>query len=108
MPDLGLLAQAQQHLGFLVTEKHYRNTESTPSRIRYESPATFVELVFDGNRSYELGLLVSKTGSEHPPFSIDEILRLRRAPEAGTFSLVQVTTREALATWVEKLAQVFR
>jgi len=108
MPDLGLSDQAQQHFGFLATEKHYRNTELTPYRVRFESPTTFVELVFDGNRSYELGLLVGKISSGNPPFSVDEILRLRRAPEAGTFSLVQVTTREGLATWVEKLAQVFR
>jgi hypothetical protein len=108
MPDFGLQAQAKTHFGFLVSERGYQCTESIPYRVRFESPSTFVELVFDGNRSYELGLLVGKTGSENPPFSIGEILRLRSAAEAGSFSLVQVTTSDALATWVEKLAQVFR
>lgn len=108
MPDLELQAQALRHFGFLITEKGYTCTESNPYRVRFESPTVFVELVFDGNRSYELGLLIGKAGSENPPFSIDEILRLRHAPEAGALSLVQVTTGEAMATWVAKLAEAFR
>lgn len=111
MPDLGLQAQAERHFGFLVSEKGYRCTESTPYRVRFESPTAFIELVFDGDRSYELGLLVGKTGvagSGNHPFSIDEILRLRRAPEAERFSLVQVTSSEALASFVAQLAQMLR
>lgn len=111
MPDLGLQTQAEQHFGFLVSENGYRCTQSTPYRVRFESPTTFIDLVYDGNRSFELGLLVGKTGvniSGNPPFSIDEILRLRRAPEAKKFSLVQVTSREVLASFVQQLAQMLR
>lgn len=88
MPDLGLQTQAEQHFGFLVSENGYQCTQSTPYRVRFESPTTFIELVYDGDRSFELGLLVGRTGlnvNGNPPFSIDEILRLRRAPEAKKF-----------------------
>jgi hypothetical protein len=111
MPDLGLQAQAERHLGFLVAENGYRCIESTPYRVRFQSPSTFVELVFDGNRSYELGLLVGKAslaGTRNPPFSIDEILRLRGAEEAGRLSLIQVTSSETMASFVAQLAQVLR
>ena len=106
MVDLGLQAQAERYFGFLV-ERGFICTESTPYRVRFESPEVFVELVFDGNRSYELGLLVGQLSSERsgvPPFSIGEILRLRHAPEAEQYSLVQVTSEEALATFVEELS----
>ena len=108
MLDLGLQAQAERHFGYLESEMGYRRTESTPSRIRFESPTVFVELVYDGNRSYELGLLVGRVGSQNPPFTIDEILRLRGALEAKAFSLEQVTTRDALDRWLEELAGVLR
>lgn len=111
MPDLGLQAQAERHFGFLLLGKGYRCTESTPYRVRFDSPGAFIELVFDGNRSYELGLLVGKAGGESSgthPYSIDEILRLKRAPEAERFSLVQVTSTEALASFVAQLAEMLR
>lgn len=107
MTDLGLQKEVQRDFDFLTTAG-YKCVESTPYRVRFESPTVFVEVVFDGNRSYELGLLIGTIGSENPPFSIDEILRLRSAPEAHMLSLVQVTTREALATWVLKLADLLR
>ena len=108
MADLGLQTQAERHFDFLVSERGYKCTVATSCRVRFESSTTFIELAFDGNRSFELGLLIKLASSKNPPFTIDEILRLRHAPEAESFSLVQVTTSEALATWVEKLAQMFR
>jgi hypothetical protein len=111
MPDLGLQAQAEQHFSFLIWENGYRCIESTPYRVRFESSTMFVEIVFDGNRSYELGLLVGQAASSsrgQPPLSIDEILRFRRAPEAESFSLLQVTTSEALAALIEELARLLR
>jgi hypothetical protein len=111
MPDLGLQAEAKNHFDFLITEKGYKCAESTPHRVRFESSSVFVEIVFDGNRSCELALLVGKAALDkkgQPPFSIDEIVRLRRAPETERFSLIQITSREALARFVEKLARLLR
>jgi hypothetical protein len=111
MPDLGLQYQAEKHFGFLVSDKGYKCIESTPYRVRFQSPTAFVELVFDGNRSYELGLLVGEIGSENcgnAAFSIDEILRYCRTSESKRFSLVQVTSRETLASFVEQLSQLLR
>lgn len=106
MSDLGLQAQVQRHFNFLVSEKGFECTESTPYRVRFESVAVFIELVFDGHRSYEVGLLIGKINSKNLPFSINEILRLRRAPES--FLLTQATTEKALAASVAKLAQALR
>lgn len=106
MTDLGLQAQVEKHFDFLVSERGYRCVESNPHRVRFESPATYVELVFDGDRSYELSLLVGKIGSADAPFAMEEVLRLRDAPEVASFSLVQVTTQESLAKWIAKLAEV--
>ena len=111
MPDLGLQIQTKQHFGFLMSENGYRCTESTPYCVRFESPTVFIELVYDGNRSFELGLLVGETGSEaggNPPFSIDEILRFRQAPEAEKFSRIQVTSSDVLASFIEQLARILR
>ena len=89
MPDLGLQAQARKHFDFLTFEKGYKCVDSTPCRVRFESPTAFIELVFDGDRSYELGLLIGKTGSKNPPFSIGDILRapLCRYPRDGWLDL---------------------
>lgn len=107
MTDLGLQAQVEKHFGFLVSERGYRCVESNPYRVRFELPTTYVELVFDGGRSFELCLLVGKVGLVDAAFTIEEILRLRGAPEMASFSLVQVTTQESLAKWVAKLAELF-
>lgn len=108
MTDLGFQALAEEQFGFLVTEKGYTWAESTPSRVRFESPQVFIDLIFDAGNSYQLGLLVGRKGAEGPPFRIDEILRLRHAPEATSFELIQVTTGEALALWLGKLAGALR
>lgn len=108
MTDLGLQSQAETHFGFLVSERGYRCVDSSPDRVRFESSSTFIELGFDGNRSFELGLLVGMVASRDVPFTIDEILRFHNAPEAASLSLVQVTTREALARWVAKLSAALR
>ena len=108
MRDSGLQSHAEEYFGFLISGEGYKLTESTPYRVRFESPTVFVELVYDGRHSYELGLLVDKIGSRISPYTIGEILRLRRAPEAASFSLLQVTTAEALARWIEKMAGLFR
>lgn len=107
MGDLGLQKQVAKQFAFLVLEKGYRCVESTPFRVCFVSPLATVEVVFDGNRSYELGLLISRTGSD-ATFTIDEILRLRGAPEAERFSLIQVTTNEGVASFAEKLADLLR
>ena len=108
MTDLGLQTQAKIHFGFLVSECGYRCVASSSSQVRFESPSTFIEIRFDGGRSFELGLLVGKVTWEDEPFTIGEILRLCGAPEAVRFSLVQVTNRDALARWVAKLSEVLR
>jgi hypothetical protein len=111
MTDFGLQEQAERHFAFLVSENGYKVIDSTPSRVRFESQKVFIELVFEGNRSYELGLLVGNTKLKdigNLAFSIDEILRFYGAPEAKRFSLIQVTSRDTLALFVEQLSNILR
>src|SRR5947209_11927121 len=108
MGDLGLQLQVDSHFAFLKA-KGYRRIQSTPYHVRFESPKTVVEVVFDGSRSYELGVLISRAnaaGEHNPPFTLEEILRLRRAPEAERLSLVQVTTRDAMASFVQQFSEL--
>lgn len=111
MPDLGLQFQAGRHFGFLVQEKGYKCTESTPYCVRFESPTTFVELAYDGNRSFEVSLIIGMMRAEDRSdfsFSLDEILRFFRAPEAKKYSLIQVTSTETLASSVEQLSKILQ
>jgi hypothetical protein len=111
MGDLGLQAQAEKQFAFLLQESGYRCVVSTPYRVRFESSKANVDIVFDGNRSYELTLLLSRarlTGAPPASFTIDEVLRLRGAPEAAHFSLVQVTTPQKLAEFVAQFANLLR
>lgn len=111
MADLGLQAYVKQPFSFLVADLGFTCTACGPSRVRFESSTMFVELLFDGSRSYELSLWVGKSNVENcgiPPFSLDEILRLCHSSEAERYSLVQVTTREMLAAWIAQFAEVLR
>jgi len=111
MSDLGLEFQAARHLDFLVSESGYRCTASTPYAVRFESQTTFIEVLFDGNRSYELDLVIGNIDSiatRSPAFSIAEILRFKHATEAEKYALVQVTSSEALASFVEQLCLMLR
>ncbi len=111
MPDIGLQTQVKRHFEFLILERGYRRTKSTPYSVRFESSTTFIQLAFDGNLSYELGLAVGKLSSESsgiPAFSIADILRLRQAPEAKQLSAIQATSTGVLASFVQQLAQALR
>jgi hypothetical protein len=111
MPDLSLEPHARQHFDFLVSSKGYRCTASTPYGVRFESASAFVDLVFDGNRSFELDLYVGKKtrkNSQYFSYSLGEILKLRKAPEAKSMSLVSVTSERALASFVEIFARLLK
>ena len=110
MTDLGLQIQVLRHFGFLVSDKGYRCTESSPYRVRFESSTVFIEILFDGHRSYEINLVIGKIGSNNGGrrFSIDEILRFCKAPEAKRFSLIQVVSRETMTSFVAQLAEMLK
>ena len=108
MTDLGLESHVKQCFGFLESEEGYVLVESTPTCVRFESAAVTIAVVFDGNRSLELGLLIAPRGLSEPDYSIDEILRLRGVPEAEKLSLIQVRTPEVLARFVRYLAETLK
>src|SRR5258708_5465297 len=102
MNDLGLEHQAREHFWSLLKDRGYAYSCSGPYEVRYESGVVVVQIVFDGERSYELGLLLSKKGGTKgaPPFSIDEVLRLRGVPEAQQVSLIQITDQVGMAATI--------
>jgi hypothetical protein len=107
MSELNLQAQAQKYFGFLVTNRGYRCIDSNPYRISLESPQAFIDIAFDGRRSYELELSIGKkkvTREGCAAYTLSEVLRLKKAPEAKRLSLVQVTTIEALSSFLKAFA----
>lgn len=111
MPNLNLQKHALQALEFLVSEIGYRCTAQASYRVRFESPAVFVDVIYDGGRSYEIELLIGRIGlepREQAAFSIGEILRLRHAPDAEEFALLRASSEEQLVGHLEKVAKALK
>ena len=108
MSELDFQSQVERHFSFLVLECGFQRSGQSAGRVRYESSNVYVEVLFDEGRSFELGLLVGRLDSKDPPFAIDEILRLRRNPDADAYGLVQATSADTLATWLARFATALR
>lgn len=94
--------------GFLLAEYEFELAKSTEFLVRYESAGVFVEVCFDGRRSYELDVKlgernISRNRRERS-FGLAEILRLQEAPEKDQFRCIQVNTQLLLDDFVEGLA----
>jgi hypothetical protein len=111
MPSLNLELHARQAFEFLISEYGYRCTEQAASRVRFESSVVHVDVVYDGNRSYEVDLYIGRKGlesREQASYSIGEVLRLCHAPDAKDFVLFRATSEEQLVGYLEKLASALR
>lgn len=111
MPDVNLQKHVLEAFEFLISDRGYRCTDQAGFRVRFESPVVFVEATYDRSRSYELRLLIGLLGVEPrqaAAFSIDEILRLRRAPNAKDFVLMKANSEEKVIGYIERLAQALR
>jgi hypothetical protein len=77
-------------------------------RVRYEGSETFLHVNFDNGRSYELGVELGQkiSGKVERPFSLAEVLRLRRVPEAVKVDGLLAASPAALADELGLLAQL--
>ena len=111
MADIGLQTEVKKYFDFLVTDNNFTCSKSTPYVVTYESPSVFITIAFDGNRSYELDLMIGlkDTGVSVPmSYSIAHILRYNDAPEAKQFSLIQVTNETSMAKFVQQLSDMIQ
>lgn len=105
--DLGFKKIALNAFEFLESKYDFSCVESDSLHLRYESPKVFVQVSFDGNRSFELTCSVGRMddfkGSNQVPFDLGEVLR----SEGGTVENtgVQVTTSNALEKFSNLLAE---
>lgn len=109
MSDLGLQEATKRNFRYLLDEFHYKCIESTPFRVRFDSAKVRVDVVFDGTRSYELDVLIATTdwiASGNAAFALVEVLRFRGAPETERFASIQVTSRQAMTSFVSQLAEL--
>lgn len=95
---------------FLISEYGFNCVKKEQYFVRYESTKVFIDLTFDGTRSYELGLEIGKKGVSYSEgelsFSLGEILRCIEAPEYEKYDCVQVTTPELLDKFLSTYAEL--
>jgi hypothetical protein len=92
-----------------LSDGGFRIVESDIGRVRFESERVYVEVLFDAQRSFEVGVQIGLVDALGPgkerPFSLPEILRLRRIPEAGRLDGAQATTANVLCDLLTALAR---
>jgi hypothetical protein len=110
--DLGLQIIATREFDFLNTEFGFRCVKAGPWLVRYESKSVFVNIHFDGNRSYEFGCELGRNddfrGSLKVPFDIGEIIRSKGYSGKYIPSSFQITNSESLKKFAKKLANCLK
>ena len=106
--DLGLKTIATKEFNFLDSEYGFKCVKSGPWLVRYRSKLVFIDIRFDGERSYELGCEIGRNddlrGSLIIPFNLGEIIRSKGHSEKDIKSFFQVTNSESLKKFVKELA----
>lgn len=99
---------AKHAFHFLEGELRFRCVESDQWHVRYESAKVFVEVQFDGMRSYELscsvGCLDNYKDSLNMPFDLGEIIRSCGIKGENAHASFQVITPSALERCAQELA----
>jgi len=110
--DLRLQTIATKEFDFLNTEFGFRCVKAGSWLVRYESESVFVNIHFDGNRSYEFGCELGRNddfrGSLKVPFDIGEIIRSKGYSEKDIPSSFQVTSSESLIKFAKELANCLK
>ena len=106
--DLGLQAIAIKEFDFLKADYGFKCVKAGPWLVKYESNVVFINIHFDGNRSYELGCELGRNdgfrGSLEVPFDLGEIIRCRENSEKTIQTSFQVTSSESLQKFCKLLA----
>lgn len=95
---------------FLSSKYGFHCVKKEQFFVRYESAKVFINLIFDGTRSYELGIGIGQkgitSGKHEQSFSLGEVLRCIEAPKHRAFDCVQVTTPELLSKFLFAYAEL--
>ncbi|MCP4115566.1 MAG: hypothetical protein GY737_09200 [Desulfobacteraceae bacterium] len=111
--DLGLKKIVNRELGFLESVYGFKCVKSGPWLVRYQSKLIFIDIRFDGERSYELGCEIGRNDNLREslkiPFNIGEIIRSKgySPKDVGTF--FQITnSSNSLERFVKRLADYLK
>jgi hypothetical protein len=110
--DLGLQTIANKEFDFLKSKYGFKCVKTGPWLVKYESDRVFINIHFDGNRSYEFGCELGRNddlrGSLKVPFDIGEIIRSKGNSEKDIRSYFQVTSSENLKKFAKELANLLK
>lgn len=102
---------AKQTFSYLTVDYGMQVVIANDNVVRFESPSVFVQIRFDHDRSYELGVELGLTDSEdrhEPPFNLAEVMREKQAPEADYVAHLQMSSSVIDPAAVDKLAVFLR
>lgn len=112
MDDLTFKNCALKEFNFLVNEYGFRCIKSDTYYLRYESNIVFVELHYDGQRSFEMdfsiGLLDDLYEGRERPFYLVELIKLLAPNDDDDYRLMQASTPEKISHLLPKLANLVK
>jgi hypothetical protein len=81
---------------------------SNEREVRYESKEVLLKVNFDNGRSFELDVEIGKKDGRYPgpPFSLQEILKLRKSEEAGSIYSFLASNEEKFKKILDQLANL--
>lgn len=106
--DLGLEKIAKKEFEFLNLKHGFKCIKSGPWLVKYQSELVFINIRFDGERSYELACEIGRNddlrGTLKVPFNLGEIIRSKGHSEEDVRTFFQVTSSDSLKKFVKELA----
>ena len=110
--DLGLPKIVTKEFAFLEYEYDFECVEAGSWLVRYENDTVFINIHFDGNRSYEFGCELGRKddlrGSLKVPFDIGEIIRSKERSKKNIRSSFQVTNSGSLKKFTKELSYIVK
>jgi hypothetical protein len=95
---------------FLVIDYGFSRVKESDYQVRFESKNVFVDVRYDADRSYELGVEVGQLKAlfdgQERPFNLGEILRVEGVIDKEKYRDFQVSDNVALGNCITKLASL--
>lgn len=110
--DLGLEEIVTKEFDYLKSEHGFKCVQSGTWLVKYQSELVFVNIRFDGERSYELGCEIGRIdnlkGTLKVPFDLGDVVRSKVYSREPIKSSFQVTSTDSLEKFVKELAWQIR
>lgn len=108
MDDLTFKECVLKEFNFLISNYKFKCKKADTYYLRFESTTVFIELHYDGQRSFEidlsLGLIADLYDGKERPFYLDELIGFSIPDGNEDYRLMQASTSEQVARFVTKLA----